>query len=60
MKNLSINRRSGNKLGEKKKLEKKQGKNREKNSKSFRDQILGDYGARKLDAWLNPFNLGIW
>ena len=28
----------------------------EKNSKSFRDQKLGEYGARDLDAWLDPFN----
>ena len=30
-----------------------------KNLKSFRDQLLGDYGARELDARLNPFNPGI-
>ena len=56
MKKSSINRRSGNKLEEEKKSEKKQGKNREKNSKSFRNQLLGDYGAREFDAWLDPFN----
>ena len=56
MKNLSINRRSRNKSRREKKSKKKKEKNREKKSKSFRDQILGDYGARELDVWLNPFN----
>ena len=44
MKNSPINRRSENKSREKKKSKKKQ-KKIEKKLKSFRDQILRNYGA---------------
>ena len=49
----------GIRFGEKKN-QRKSKKNIEKKSRGFRDQMLGDYGAWDLDAWLNPFNPGIW
>ena len=41
------------------KNQRKSKKKIEKKLKSFMDQLLGDYGARELDARLNSFNLEI-